>query len=145
MAGPITTPLTITLGIKHPIILAGMRGVSGGRLAASLSNAGGLGVVGGLGYNPKTLEELIIDLKRHLSDPDLPFGISVALNQHNNPVDGDSNNYDNEIIDLVIKSRPRLMISTLGAPGKQVVDRLHESNILVMKRRGTPKTCYKST
>ena len=41
--------LTRTLGIKHPILLAPMDVVSGGRLAAAISNAGGLGLLGG-GY-----------------------------------------------------------------------------------------------
>ena len=47
--GPITTPLTTLLGIQHPVVLAGMARVSGGLLAAAVSNAGGLGLVGG-GY-----------------------------------------------------------------------------------------------
>lgn len=45
----ITTALTEMFGLQHPIVLAPMGGVSGGRLAAAVSNAGGLGMVGG-GY-----------------------------------------------------------------------------------------------
>ncbi len=45
----IKTALTETFDLKHPIILAPMAGVSGGRLAAAVSNAGALGLVGG-GY-----------------------------------------------------------------------------------------------
>lgn len=41
--------LTETLGIEHPILLAPMDYVSGGRLAAAVSQAGGLGLIGG-GY-----------------------------------------------------------------------------------------------
>lgn len=41
--------LTQTLGIEHPILLAPMDIVSGGRLAAAVSHAGGLGLIGG-GY-----------------------------------------------------------------------------------------------
>lgn len=41
--------LTQTLGIEHPILLAPMDAVSGGRLAAAVSHAGGLGLIGG-GY-----------------------------------------------------------------------------------------------
>jgi nitronate monooxygenase len=41
--------LTKTLGIEHPVLLAPMDGVSGGRLAAAVSHAGGLGLLGG-GY-----------------------------------------------------------------------------------------------
>lgn len=37
----IQTPITKLLGIKHPIILAGMNQASGPELAAAVSNAGG--------------------------------------------------------------------------------------------------------
>lgn len=49
MATPLSTPLTKLLGIKHPIILAGMAHTSTAPLAAAVSAAGGLGVIGGLG------------------------------------------------------------------------------------------------
>jgi len=43
------TPLTALLGIRHPILLAPMGDSAGGRLAAAVSEAGGLGLIGG-GY-----------------------------------------------------------------------------------------------
>ena len=45
----IRTPICELLGIEHPILLAPMAGVSGGALAAAVSRAGGLGLIGG-GY-----------------------------------------------------------------------------------------------
>lgn len=45
----ITTRLTEKLGIKHPVIQAPMAIASGGKLAAAVSSAGGLGMIGG-GY-----------------------------------------------------------------------------------------------
>ncbi|HEX3401594.1 MAG TPA: nitronate monooxygenase [Acetobacteraceae bacterium] len=45
----ITNRLTQTLGIEHPVLLAPMDLVSGGRLAGAVSQAGGLGMLGG-GY-----------------------------------------------------------------------------------------------
>ncbi|MGC1497730.1 MAG: nitronate monooxygenase [Sulfitobacter sp.] len=45
----IRTPLCDLFGIEHPVILAPMAGVSGGALAAAVSRAGGLGLIGG-GY-----------------------------------------------------------------------------------------------
>lgn len=45
----IKTPLTERLGIEHPVLLAPMAGISGGRLAAAVSAGGGLGLLGG-GY-----------------------------------------------------------------------------------------------
>jgi hypothetical protein len=40
------TPITDLLGIRHPILLAPMGAVSGGALAAAVSGAGGLGLLG---------------------------------------------------------------------------------------------------
>jgi nitronate monooxygenase len=45
----LTTRLTKLFGIEHPILLAPMAGISGGRLAAAVTAAGGLGLIGG-GY-----------------------------------------------------------------------------------------------
>jgi nitronate monooxygenase len=45
----IATRLTRMFGLQYPIVLAPMGGVSGGRLAAAVSKAGALGLVGG-GY-----------------------------------------------------------------------------------------------
>jgi nitronate monooxygenase len=45
----LTTRLTKFFGIEHPILLAPMAGISGGRLAAAVTTAGGLGLIGG-GY-----------------------------------------------------------------------------------------------
>jgi len=41
------TKLTELLGIRHPVLSAPMGGTAGGRLAAAVSNAGGLGLIGG--------------------------------------------------------------------------------------------------
>src|SRR5215475_1763788 len=42
----IETTLTRLLGIEHPILLAPMGGAAGGRLAAAVTHAGGLGLIG---------------------------------------------------------------------------------------------------
>ena len=57
------TRLTETFGIPYPIVCAPMALVAGGRLAAAVSRAGGLGIVGGgfagtLGGEPDLREEL---------------------------------------------------------------------------------------
>lgn len=51
----IKTAITDLFGINHPIILAGMNVAAGPELAAAVTNAGGLGVIGGVGYTPKVL------------------------------------------------------------------------------------------
>jgi nitronate monooxygenase len=52
----IATRLTRTMGLDHPIISAPMAKVGGGRLAAAVSNAGGLGLVGGGYCEPDWIE-----------------------------------------------------------------------------------------
>ncbi|MDP1790588.1 MAG: nitronate monooxygenase [Methylibium sp.] len=53
----LTTRLTARLGIEHPILLAPMGVVAGGKLAAAVSDAGGLGIIGG-GYGDADWLEL---------------------------------------------------------------------------------------
>ena len=47
---PIATRLTERLGITHPVISAPMDVIAGGKLAAAVTRAGGLGMLGG-GYS----------------------------------------------------------------------------------------------
>ncbi len=49
----ISTAFTRLLGITHPVVLAPMGGVAGGKLASAVSEAGGLGIIGGGYGNPK--------------------------------------------------------------------------------------------
>src|SRR4051812_34007845 len=51
----ISTALTRLLGIEHPILLAPMGSAAGGRLAAAVSNAGGLGMIGSGYANTDTI------------------------------------------------------------------------------------------
>ena len=51
------TRLTKKLGVKHPILLAPMNVMAGGKLAAAVSDAGGLGLIGG-GYGDANWLEL---------------------------------------------------------------------------------------
>ena len=54
---PLQTRLTTALGIEHPILLAPMDLVAGGKLAAAVSHAGGLGLIGGGYGNADWLEQ----------------------------------------------------------------------------------------
>ncbi|KAJ1557584.1 hypothetical protein HK405_015653, partial [Cladochytrium tenue] len=81
MAETIQTPLTKLFGIQHPIILAGMNATSGPELVAAVTNAGGLGVFGGLGYTPEMMKESIAEIKRNLTRKGAPFGVDLALPQ----------------------------------------------------------------
>ncbi len=84
MARPILrTPLCDLLGIEYPVISAGMGPVGGGsravalaELTAAVSNAGGLGVIGGAGFSPDRLREEIAKVR---SMTDKPFGVDLLL------------------------------------------------------------------
>lgn len=77
----IKTTLTDLLKIQHPILLAGMNVAAGPKLAAAVTNAGGLGVLGGIGYTPDMLREQIAELKSFLNDQNAPFGVDLLLPQ----------------------------------------------------------------
>ncbi len=64
------------LGIQYPILLAGMGGASVPRLAAAVSNAGGLGVLGAAACSPDQLREWIREVR---SLTDKPFGVDTLL------------------------------------------------------------------
>ena len=64
------------LGIEHPILLAGMGGASTPELAAAVSEAGGLGVLGAAACGPRQLREWI---RRTRELTDKPFGVDTLL------------------------------------------------------------------
>ncbi len=64
------------LGIQHPILLAGMGGASTPRLAAAVSEAGGLGVLGAAGCGPALLRAWIEEVR---SLTDKPFAVDTLL------------------------------------------------------------------
>jgi len=146
--GPITTPLTTLLGIQHPIILAGMARTSGGELAAAVSNAGGLGVIGGFQYTPDQLREIVAEMKANFKTPGLPFGVDLALPQLGGNARKTNHDYTggklDELIDITIESGAKLFVSAVGVPPQRVIDRLHAAGILVMNMVGHPKHAVKA-
>ena len=68
--------ITNLLGIKYPIIQGGMVWCSGWRLAAAVSNAGGLGLIGAGSMHPEVLQEHIRKCKQATEKP---FGVNVPL------------------------------------------------------------------
>lgn len=61
-------------GIKYPILLAGMGGVSMHKLTAAVSNAGGLGVIGGATLTP---EQLRGEIRKTRALTDKPFAVDL--------------------------------------------------------------------
>ena len=75
-ADRIDTRVSRLLGIRYPIVQGGMVWVSGWRLAASVSQAGALGVIGAGSMTPDLLAEHIDKLRQAT---DRPFGVNVPL------------------------------------------------------------------
>ncbi|KAJ3496242.1 hypothetical protein NLG97_g2802 [Lecanicillium saksenae] len=148
LMGPITTPLTAVLNCQHPIMLAGMAQVSGGRLAAAVANAGGFSVIGGYQCTPEQLRAIIDDMKQQFSRPDLPFGVDIAVPKvgagaRKTNKDVNAGRLD-ELIDITINSGAKLFVSSAGVPPKHIIDRLHQAGILVMNMVGHPKHAMKA-
>lgn len=149
MSGPsLQTPLSKLLGIQYPIILAGMARTSGGTLAAAVSNAGGMGVIGGLGYTPEQLQSIIDDLKSNLQDKSLPFGVDLALPQVGGSARKTNHDYTHgqldDLIEVTIKNGAKLFVSAVGVPPARTIKRLHEAGILIMNMVGHPKHAKKA-
>ncbi|KAK7180636.1 hypothetical protein DPSP01_006477 [Paraphaeosphaeria sporulosa] len=142
------TPLSKLLGIQYPIILAGMARTSGGPLAAAVSNAGGLGVIGGLGYTPAQLQSIIDELKGNLSDKSLPFGVDLALPQVGGSARKTNHDYTHgqldELIEVTIKNGAKLFVSAVGVPPARTIKRLHEAGVVIMNMVGHPRHAVKA-
>lgn len=68
--------ITELFSIHYPIIQAGMIWASGWRLAAAVSNAGGLGIMGAGSMYPETLQQQILKCKAATGKP---FGVNLPL------------------------------------------------------------------
>ena len=68
--------ITQLLRIKYPIIQAGMIWCSGWELAAAVSNAGGLGIIGSGSMYPEILDEHVKKCKAAI---DKPFSVNLPL------------------------------------------------------------------
>ncbi len=70
------TSICELLGIKYPVVLGGMGGAGTPALAAAVSEAGGLGVLGAADCGASELHEMIAEIRR-LTDK--PFGVNTLL------------------------------------------------------------------
>src|SRR5436305_10481596 len=72
--GTVRTRLTDALGIEHPVMLAGMGGVSYHQLVAAVSEAGGIGTIGAATMGSEQMEAEMRGV-RELTDK--PFGVDL--------------------------------------------------------------------
>ena len=109
--------ITSLFGIKYPIVAGGMIWCSGWRLAAAVSNAGGLGLLGAGSMTPEVLREHIQKCKAATNKP---FGVNIPLIYHE--IEG--------IIKLVIEEKVPIVFTSAGNP-KTWTSLLQENGIKV--------------
>ena len=112
------TRITELLNIKYPIFQGGMAWIADGDLAGAVSNAGGLGIIGG-GNAPKEVVKANIDKVKQITDK--PFGVNIML----------LSPFVDDIVDLVIEEGVRVVTTGAGNPGKYM-ERFHEAGITVI-------------
>ncbi len=89
--------------IQYPIIQAGMVWCSGWKLAAAVSNAGGLGIIGAGSMYPEVLRKHIQKCKQATSKP---FAVNVPLLYPN----------VKEIIDILVEEKVKIVFTSAGNP-----------------------------
>ena len=130
-------PLCRMLGIRYPILQAGMYQVAYGRLAAAVSEAGGLGMIGSAYMEPEQLRREIRHVQQHT---DRPFGVDILFAR----VEGTDQltaGYTEQVqthIEVAFEERVPVLVSGLGNP-KDVVPRAHEAGMTVMSVVGNVK------
>jgi len=122
---PLRTPLCDLLGIKYPILLAGMGGVSYAELCAAVSNAGGFGTLGMAGRSQREIREEITRV-RDLTDK--PFGVDLLAAVPESL---------ERAADAIIEGDAKAFISGLGVPPPHLVKKFHDAGLKVMNVSGT--------
>ena len=109
--------ITELFGIQYPVIAGGMVWCSGWRLAAAVSNAGGLGLLGAGSMHPETLIEHIDKMN---AATDKPWGINIPLMYPE--ID--------RLIEIIIDKGVKIVFTSAGSP-KKYTARFHEAGIKV--------------
>jgi enoyl-[acyl-carrier protein] reductase II len=113
------TPLCDMLGVEHPIMLAGMGGVSYAEVVAAVSNAGGFGTLGMAGTSAKFIESQMRQV-RELTDK--PFGVDLLSAQPESLT---------AAIDVIIANGAKAFVAGLGVP-YPIVKQLKDAGVLVI-------------
>src|ERR1041385_7267577 len=123
----IRTALCVMLGIKYPIMLAGMGGVSYGELAAAVSNGGGFGTLGLAG---RSLDDIKSEMKivRDPTDKPVGGGLLAAVPESLE-----------RAADIIIEGGAKAFISGLGVPPPHLVKKFHDAGLKVMNVAGAVK------
>lgn len=120
MGGPMQTRITELFGIRHPIVQAGMIWCSGGKLAAAVANAGGLGLVGGGSMDPDLFRSQIRKA-RSLCQPGAVVGINVPIFYKHSAA----------MLDIALEEGVRIVVTSGGSPAVHT-PRLKEAGCTVV-------------
>ncbi len=101
----INNAVTRLFNIRHPIIQAGMVWAAGWKLAAAVSNCGGLGLIGAGSMKPELLREHI---QKCRAATDRPFGVNIPL------LRGDAE----ELVSTAIAEQVKILFTSAGNPVK---------------------------
>lgn len=104
-------------GIEYPVIAGGMAWCSGWRLAAAVSNAGGLGLIGAGTMSVELLREHIRKIK---AATDKPWGVNLPLMYPQ--IDS--------LIDMMIEEGCKIVFTSAGSP-KKYTARFHDAGMKV--------------
>lgn len=122
-------PITTLFNIKYPIIQGGMVWVSGAKLAAAVSNAGGLGLIGAGSMKPDLLRTHILKAQ---GLTDKPFGVNVPL-----LYDGSQ-----EQIELALSLGVKIFFTSAGSP-KKFTSFLKDKGATVVHVTSSPELAIK--
>ena len=117
------TPLTDLLEIEHPVMLAGMGGVSYHRLVAAVSEAGGFGT---LGAGAMSADQLVSEIRATKELTSRPFGVDLLTALPAQMLDS---------VDVLIDEDVPVFVAALGVP-REVIQRCHDHNVLVVNMCG---------
>jgi len=131
MAMGLHTPLCDLLGVKHPVMLAGMGGVSYAELAAAVTNAGGYGVLGMAGQGPDFIREQMRQVRK-LTDG--PFGVDLLAASPESLTAS---------VDVIIDEGASAFIAGLGVP-MPIMEKLQRAGLKVMVVCGAVKHAVKA-
>ncbi|MEH1126391.1 NAD(P)H-dependent flavin oxidoreductase [Micromonospora sp. CPCC 206061] len=123
------TRLTDLLGIRHPIVQAGMGYVAGAKLAAATSRAGGLGVIASA---TMSLDQLRTAIREVRERTDAPFGVNLRADAPDAA----------ERIDLLVTERVPVASFAL-APTRELIQRCVDGGVLTMPSVGAPRHAEK--
>ncbi len=103
------TKITELMNIKYPIIQGGMAWVAEHNLAAAVSNAGGLGIIGAASAPPEIVRE---EIRKCKALTDKPFGVNVMLLNPN----------ADEVAKMIVEEGVKVVTTGAGNPAKYIDD-----------------------